>query len=112
MLKARAKLVVEYAKTSLSINSPSLNVENLISDLKEAVCMLHQDGIEWCFVHRSFQEYFSAVFAVRQEGAKLRKFLDRYATHHSDSTVVMAREIHRDTNSHGSVPMRPITHSD
>lgn len=34
-------------------------------DLLESVCMLQLDGRRYAFVHRSFQEYFAAIYAIR-----------------------------------------------
>lgn len=33
-----------------------------LSDLTESVCILIKDGLEYTFTHRSFQEYFTALF--------------------------------------------------
>ena len=38
----------------------------LINDLEVALCMFVKDGFEYKFVHRSFQEYFAAVFIDHQ----------------------------------------------
>lgn len=43
-------------------NSRNFNVHGFISDLKDALCVLIIDGTKYKFVHRSFQEYFSALF--------------------------------------------------
>lgn len=36
----------------------------LFRDLETGICLLIQDGLEYVFVHRSFQEYFSARFLL------------------------------------------------
>ena len=36
--------------------------ENFIFDLENAICLMHKDGLDYVFTHRSFQEYFSAIF--------------------------------------------------
>uniref|UniRef100_UPI00254F5593 NACHT domain-containing protein n=1 Tax=Lactococcus garvieae TaxID=1363 RepID=UPI00254F5593 len=38
----------------------------LINDMEVALCMFIKDGFEYKFVHRSFQEYFAAVFIDHQ----------------------------------------------
>ena len=58
--------------------------------------MLHPDGIEVAFVHRSFQEYFAAVFATEASSEKSNKILDKYALRFGDSVVSMALEMDRE----------------
>ena len=36
--------------------------EDYLEDLKSAVCLICLDGLNYCFIHRSFQEYFTAVY--------------------------------------------------
>lgn len=36
--------------------------EDFIFDLVNAICLMHKDGLDYVFTHRSFQEYFSAIF--------------------------------------------------
>lgn len=36
--------------------------EDFIFDLVNAICLMHKDGLDYAFTHRSFQEYFSAIF--------------------------------------------------
>lgn len=38
------------------------NVNNYIKDLLNAICVIYLDGKKYRFSHRSFQEYFTAVF--------------------------------------------------
>ncbi len=40
----------------------SANINEIIADLVESVCILQVDGLEFSFTHRSFQEYFTALF--------------------------------------------------
>jgi len=46
-----------------------------VDDLTNNVCMLVMDGYnQYSFVHRSFQEYFTAVFLIKQTDHKAQKF--------------------------------------
>ena len=38
------------------------NAENFLEDIKSGVCLVFIDGINYRFIHRSFQEYFSALY--------------------------------------------------
>ena len=50
---------------SLEYNEIQEEASNVLRDLIESFCMLKMDGLFVTFVHRSFQEYFSAYFVSR-----------------------------------------------
>ncbi len=77
--------------------SQPVTPEHLIADLRESVCMLQQDGLDIVFVHRSFQEYFTAVFATSIHGAKVKRILDQCALRFGDSVITMAHDMHPET---------------
>ena len=55
-------LLVNYinkAKDNLQLNFNTFSYKN---DIIEAVCVLIQDGLEYVYAHRSFQEYFTAKY--------------------------------------------------
>ncbi|WP_431028142.1 NACHT domain-containing protein [Lysinibacillus sp. LZ02] len=45
-------------------NDSDFNTENLLDDLINSVCMLVKDGLKYVFPHRSFQEYFAAIYTM------------------------------------------------
>lgn len=47
---------------SIKKSNIEFNVENYIHDLINSVCVLYKDGLNYKFSHRSFQEYFTALF--------------------------------------------------
>ncbi len=51
-----------YDLIKVSNNSKDFNTFGFISDLKDALCVLILEGTKYKFVHRSFQEYFSAFY--------------------------------------------------
>lgn len=85
---------IKQAKTGLP---KSLDANSLIGDLKESVCLLQQDGLAITFVHRSFQEYFAALFVASLHGDKVRRVLDKYAFRFGDSVISMAMDMARET---------------
>jgi hypothetical protein len=44
----------------------STNVEDFINDTIQSFCLICQEGFEYLFIHRSFQEYFCAKFICTQ----------------------------------------------
>lgn len=50
--------------------------EIVLFDLIESICLLQEEGFEISFVHRSFQEYFSAVFIANSGTGFVQKYLD------------------------------------
>ena len=53
--------LVNFLK-KVSISKIELNIENYISDLVNSLCVLCREGLNYKFAHRSFQEYFTALF--------------------------------------------------
>lgn len=52
----------EYINKSIKGLDFKINIEDYIYDLMNAVCVLQLDGLNYTFTHRSFQEYFTALF--------------------------------------------------
>jgi hypothetical protein len=66
------------------------------TDLFESVCMLQRDGIEFSFVHRSFQEYFGARFVTTVRREKIKPLLDDYCRRSIDSVIPMVFDMYRE----------------
>ncbi len=49
-----------YTK-QIKFKGKNISAEDFVSDLKNNVCLLREDGDRYYFIHRSFQEYFAAV---------------------------------------------------
>ena len=54
------------------------DVDAYISDLVDITCMLIHDGQEYIFLHRSFQEYFTAVFVSQKTDEVQSKLCSSY----------------------------------
>ena len=48
--------------------------ESYIADLINSLCVLYKEGITYSFTHRSFQEYFTAVFLKELSEVNLQKY--------------------------------------
>lgn len=54
------ELVLVFKKRRVS--RIDYDIESYIYDLVNSLCVLYKDGLNYKFAHRSFQEYFEAVF--------------------------------------------------
>lgn len=54
----------DYLSKAMKLVDCESDINDLITDLLRAFCMLLQDGTVYEFTHRSFQEYFSACYLV------------------------------------------------
>ena len=52
------------------------NPEYILKDLIESICLLIKDGLSYRFVHRSFQEYFAAIFICELEEKLFARAVD------------------------------------
>jgi hypothetical protein len=96
-LTTTAGAAVDYLKQRTGKIHSKLTGEQFIADLRESVCLLQQDGLNTAFVHRSFQEYFSSLFATTIHASKVKPILDQFSHRFSDSVLTMALDMDRDT---------------
>ena len=66
--KAKSKLDLEF------------NESDYIYDLTNSVCLLVKDGLNYKFAHRSFQEYFAAVYTVQLKDKDQTKLLKTWVS--------------------------------
>ena len=69
--------VMEYIKGAKSkfINQIAFESLDFLHDLTDYVCMLVSEGLNYKFSHRSFQEYFAAVYTAQLPDEILERFL-------------------------------------
>lgn len=56
----------KYLERSIKVSNIDVSSSDFLSDLLDAVCVLQRDGLGFTFTHRSFQEYFTALFLVNK----------------------------------------------
>jgi energy-coupling factor transporter ATP-binding protein EcfA2 len=66
---------VEYIVKSKKLTKLEFQTEFMLTDLTRSICLLHLDGLNYTFTHRSFQEYLSAVFLSKLEHESRRTLL-------------------------------------
>ncbi|MCD7717392.1 MAG: NACHT domain-containing protein [Lachnospiraceae bacterium] len=57
-------------------NQPDFSYVEFRDDMKDKVCLMYKDGDAYLFIHRSFQEYFCALYFSRQKDKHLKKIGD------------------------------------
>ena len=62
-----------FRKLTKKYNIGGITVDDFIFDLTNNLCLMYQDGLNYSFIHRSFQEYFCAKYFNAQ--------LDELLTH-------------------------------
>lgn len=81
--------VLEYigmAKRKRIIET-SFNAMGFLVDLTNSVCMLIHEGLEYRFSHRSFQEYFAALYTTQLDDSQQKRFLKLWLQNNSYRTT-------------------------
>lgn len=91
---SRASLL-EALKTALKLEKLQVDIENIISDMIESTCLIQMEGADYVFTHRSFQEYFAAVFIARRPAVGVAPLVERACLRQTDDVVNLAFSINR-----------------
>jgi hypothetical protein len=68
--------IIEFIKLSLKQQMIKGDPEKVLNDLIESICLLQKEGFEISFVHRSFQEYFCALFISQAKSGVVARYLE------------------------------------
>ena len=80
--------LLEAFRTACKYNQEAVDVQLLIRDAMESVCLIQKDGLENVFSHRSFQEYFCALFISKYREADVRDLIAAIANMERRSNVL------------------------
>ena len=69
------------------------NTNDFKRDVIERVCLIYQDGLEFVYIHRSFQEYFTSVCLLSLEDDFLKKACEIFVTRISDNVFMLMNGI-------------------
>lgn len=81
--------IMEYIGLAKKKNiiDASFNEMDYLKDMTNSVCMLFHEGLEYRFSHRSFQEYFAALYTTQLDDAQQKKFLKLWLQDNSYRTT-------------------------
>ena len=72
--------IIRCLEKSIEVSNLNVQVNDFLSDLLDAVCILQRDGLGFTFTHRSFQEYFTASFLVNKTMNEKFKIFEKIAS--------------------------------
>lgn len=85
---------LEQIEKSKKLLTFDFEANDYLSDCLEAVCLLIEDGLEISFTHRSFQEYFVALYISTSEEIVQINIIDRFIQNsHSDNVIEILHEL-------------------
>jgi hypothetical protein len=85
----------ESLQQALKLEKLEINIDDLTSDMIESTCLIQIEGTDYVFTHRSFQEYFTAVFISRSPAGGAKALLDRVCLRQTDDVITLAYSINR-----------------
>lgn len=65
--------LVDILRDARELTRVPFDTDRYIYDLESSVCVIYRDGLYYQFAHRSFQEYFSAVFLKELPDEKMEQ---------------------------------------
>lgn len=87
--------IIAFIAQSNTICGIKENPESILLDYEESVNLLKQDGMEYVFIHRSFQEYFTALALTRIMHHKFSEIVPHIAARSNDSVIAMTYEMNK-----------------
>lgn len=79
----------DYIRKAASYESIKVDDQLCLNDLQESLCLLLRDGDVLTFLHRSFQEYFVAVFVSQSKSTYMKEAIKEIVGRHFFDTVVL-----------------------
>lgn len=65
--------ILDYLEKAQKYTGITFKKEDFLQDSIQAICLLVRDGLDVTFSHRSFQEYFTAIFVSQLTSSKSQK---------------------------------------
>lgn len=82
-----------HIERAAQICGVALDSQSFADDIVSSLCLLVQDGLRLHFVHRSFQEFFAAKFALRYRQTSTFELFSLLARTVENRSIAMAAEL-------------------
>lgn len=82
--------LLDYIKEAIQKTNVHAEPSAVLKDLSQNLCMLVKNGLEYKFVHRSFQEYFAAMYTKLLDDAEQKNLLTAFIE--KNTNIVMSSE--------------------
>lgn len=83
----------EFINEVIEANELNVAADDFIADIMEKLCLMYKDGEEYHFIHRSFQEYFTAYFFSKQDAMYYEPIYEMFTAYdesrHEDQVLEM-----------------------
>lgn len=94
LFKMSRSKCLEFLHNSMNLLDIKVNPNDYLTDLLSAACLMVEDGLEITFSHRSFQEYFVALYISTAAPENQLRLIDRYWLNmRFDNVMQLLREI-------------------
>jgi predicted NACHT family NTPase len=80
--------LISALRNACDYNQDKVDPQLLIRDTMESVCLIQKEGLDNIFSHRSFQEYFCALFISKYREADIRELIEAIASMENRSNVL------------------------
>jgi hypothetical protein len=88
---------IHYAMRALDYEEIDIPADSLYKDLNDNICIIHTEGDDVNFIHRSFQEYFAALFLSKRSVEQAYEFIDYlFSEANTDQFAGMLLEIDKE----------------
>jgi hypothetical protein len=87
--------IISLINKSSKVCGLNVSADDILSDYEESVNLIRQEGMNYVFIHRSFQEYFCAYALMVVLPAKFSDFLPQIAARTTDSVLPLCFEMNR-----------------
>lgn len=87
---------LDFLRLVFEFEGSSVSPSDFLADMYESISILVKDGDTFSFLHRSFQEYFSAVFLAERQLPKMNQIFDKVLEKgEGDNVLSLLFEINR-----------------
>jgi hypothetical protein len=89
--------IKKYLNQAIHISGIETDPEHFLNDILDSVCIMQRDGLGYTFTHRSFQEYFTALYLVAMANNNRYEIYNKIAfLNDRDDVIPMIFDINSD----------------